>query len=553
MASLMAVLGLLLSMLFATYGARPGPAHRPAVPAPAAPVREAALAGSATGVTPAQPNCVSAPSTWSLADRVNELLMVGGQFSDLQASAPEATAGVGGFVLFGQPPAGSGPAIRSGTSQLAADASGAGRVVPWMSTDEEGGPVARLSDVIGALPSARQMAASWTPAQVTSALQQHGAAMRSLGVTMDLAPVLDTASPNDSVAGESYRSFSDNPRTVATYGAAYAAGLERAGVVPVVKHFPGLGHADADTDTSPASTPPLSQLESDDLIPFGSAVAAGAPVVMVGHMSVPGLTGGRPASLSPAAYALLRQTYHFSGVALTDDLNAVAISSAGYSQPQAAVAAVEAGADMVMIDASQWSATVDALTAAVKGGGLSASQLDAAVSRILAAKGVQPCATVAITTDPAGSGYWIAGDGGSVQNFGAAGSHGSVSGVRLAQPIVGMAATPDGGGYWLVASDGGVFAFGDARFFGSTGGIRLTRPVVGMAATPDGGGYWLTASDGGVFAFGDARFEGSTGGIRLARPVVGMAPAPGGAGYWLVAADGGVFAFGDARFYGSGA
>ena len=64
----------------------------------------------------------------------------------------------------------------------------------------------------------------------------------------------------------------------------------------------------------------------------------------------------------------------------------------------------------------------------------------------------------------------------------------------------------------MVASDGGVFAFGDARFLGSTGAVRLARPIVGMAATSDGRGYWLVASDGGVFAFGDARFYGSTAG-----------------------------------------
>ena len=56
-------------------------------------------------------------------------------------------------------------------------------------------------------------------------------------------------------------------------------------------------------------------------------------------------------------------------------------------------------------------------------------------------------------------------------------------------------------GYWLVASDGGIFSFGDARFYGSTGGIKLNQPIVGMAATPSGRGYWLVASDGGMFAF----------------------------------------------------
>ena len=121
----------------------------------------------------------------------------------------------------------------------------------------------------------------------------------------------------------------------------------------------------------------------------------------------------------------------------------------------------------------------------------------------------------------------------------------------VAPDVVGMAATADGGGYWLVAADGGVFAFGDARYSGSLGGLRLAAPIVGMAATADG--YWLVAADGGVFAFGDARYGGSLGGLRLAAPIVGMAATADGGGYWLVAADGGVFAFGDATFDGSGA
>jgi hypothetical protein len=74
----------------------------------------------------------------------------------------------------------------------------------------------------------------------------------------------------------------------------------------------------------------------------------------------------------------------------------------------------------------------------------------------------------------------------------------------------------------LVARDGGIFSFGDAHFYGSTGGIRLNQPVVGMAVDAATGGYWMVASDGGIFSF-NAPFYGSTGGIRLDKPVVGMA------------------------------
>ena len=150
-----------------------------------------------------------------------------------------------------------------------------------------------------------------------------------------------------------------------------------------------------------------------------------------------------------------------------------------------------------------------------------------------------------------GSGAWQVASDGSVFAHGDAGFYGSMAGQRLAQPIVGMAATPTGKGYWLVARDGGIFSFGDAKFYGSTGAIRLNQPIVGMTASPTGAGYWFVAADGGIFSFGDAKFFGSTGAIRLNQPVVGMASSKTGKGYWLVARDGGIFSFGDAAFFGS--
>ena len=157
---------------------------------------------------------------------------------------------------------------------------------------------------------------------------------------------------------------------------------------------------------------------------------------------------------------------------------------------------------------------------------------------------------VGMATTPSTEGYLLVAADGGVFAFGDAVYQGSTGRLRLAQPVVGMALTPSGKGYWLAARDGGVFAFGDARFLGSMGGQRLAQPIVGITSTPSGNGYLLVAADGGIFAFGDARFHGSMGGKRLAQPIVGMAATPGN-GYWLVARDGGIFAFGDAVFAGS--
>jgi hypothetical protein len=160
-----------------------------------------------------------------------------------------------------------------------------------------------------------------------------------------------------------------------------------------------------------------------------------------------------------------------------------------------------------------------------------------------------PVVGMAPTADA--KGYWLVAADGGMFSFGDAGSFGSMGGQALSAAVVGMAPTSDARGYWLVASDGGVFAFGDASFLGSMGGKHLNAPIVGMAAMPNGTGYWLVASDGGMFAFGSATFFGSMGAVHLNQPVVGMAATADGGGYWLVASDGGVFAFGDARYLGS--
>ena len=336
------------------------------------------------------PTCVSLAS-WTVLQRLNQLIMVSGDFSNLSASVPDARAGVGAFVLFGQPSAGSGPAISSGLAALYNNARATGQVLPWIATDEEGGSVARLAYVIGFLPSARQMAAQWTPAHVQAVMAAHAAAMWNLGVIMDLAPVLDTANPNNAIAEENQRSFSETGQTTAAYGIAFANGLRASGVVPVAKHFPGLGHASANTDLGPAADPSLAQLEANDLIPFEQAIARGVPAIMVSHASVPGLTGTVPASLSPATYLFLRNNLHFKGVTMTDSLGAGAISAAGYSQASAAVAAIEAGANMVMINRIALQPTLTALQQAISSGALSLGQVNASVAQILVSKGHAVC------------------------------------------------------------------------------------------------------------------------------------------------------------------
>ncbi len=307
--------------------------------------------------------------------------MVGADFSDLPAASSAVRQGVGGLVLFGMPSAGTGPSIVAGLAALQAEA----RVHVLMATDEEGGGVARLADVIGSMPWPRQMAGTMTPEQVRTLVTERAKAMAGLGIDMDLAPVLDTASNSDPVDEEALRSFSEDGSTAASYGLAFIAGLRAGGVIATAKHFPGLGHANADTDLGPATDPPLSELVGNDLVPFRAAIADGVGSVMMSNVTEPSW-GSLPASLNPNAYSYLR-SLGFGGVIITDALNAGAIRDAGYSAPQAVVKAIEAGADIAMVAAlSDFEPALADLERAVQDGQLSMTQVTKSVERILQLK-----------------------------------------------------------------------------------------------------------------------------------------------------------------------
>ncbi len=309
------------------------------------------------------------------------------------AARPMVEAGAGGLLLFGS----AAPADLP--RQLAALRRHApGGLPPLVTTDEEGGAIQRMANLVGNLPWPRTMAATMTPGQVQALARRVGRRMRAAGITMDLAPVLDLSdSPGPNATyPDGPRSFSVHPAVATGYGLAFAQGLRRGGVIPVVKHFPGLGQASANTDFGPATVPPLPVLRRAALLPFQAAIKRGVPAVMVGEAAIPGLTHGLPATLSrPAVTGLLRHQLGFRGLVLTDSLSAAAIQHAGYGIPRAAVLAIAAGADMVTFDAANPAATTSAviarLVAAVRSGQLPEARLDSAVQHVLQAKGRPVC------------------------------------------------------------------------------------------------------------------------------------------------------------------
>jgi beta-N-acetylhexosaminidase len=342
--------------------------------------------------TPAPLACdvpASLLTTMSPRDKLAQLLMVG--VTDEGDARGVVAEHVGGIFITSWTDL---SMLKDGA--LKAVAGSAGPLGLAVSVDEEGGRVQRLSSLIRSEPSARVLAQTKLPEQVYQLARQHGDAMRELGITIDFAPVVDvTDAPDDTVIGD--RSFGDDPVKVTEYAGAYARGLRDAGVLPVLKHFPGHGRASGDSHKNGVVTPSLDDLRNLDLEPY-QTLAADLPVgVMIGHMVVPGLTNGGPASLSADAVNLLRAGKRyggppFQGPVFTDDLSTMKAITDKYKVPEAVLKALQAGADTALwVSSAEIPAVLERLEAAVNNHELDIANIDDSVRRMAKAKAFNRC------------------------------------------------------------------------------------------------------------------------------------------------------------------
>lgn len=370
-----------------------------------------AVAGTVLGIKLAPPSQRAVPSPvcsnstvlagWSLARLINQTIVIPADETDVGALTPAARAGYGGAILFGA----------SAPSDLGIQLHRLREEVPGhlgllVMTDEEGGGIQRMANLVGSMPWASQMGATMTPSQIEALARRVGSKMARYGVDVDLAPVVDVdgrAVQPGAADPDGFRSFSGDVTKVEADGVAFLRGLMETGVLPVVKHFPGLGGASGNTDDGPADTLPWSRLLTEAVPPFEAAIKAGVPVVMVSNAVVPGLTGATPASLSYAAVTEeLRDRLGFEGLIITDSLSAGAILDAPLSLtvPRASVEALEAGDDMVLFgptgsmagDLAVAAAIRTAALSAVAAGHLSRGDLEKAAAHVLTAKAVELCA-----------------------------------------------------------------------------------------------------------------------------------------------------------------
>lgn len=359
--------------------------------------------------TPTPDPVAEALAAMTTEEKVGQLLVAGILGTEPGEDAVQAIQDyqVGGIILFGRnvESADQLVALTNGLKALNGD------YVPlFLCVDQEGGRVDRMPPEVDRTPGAGQVGESLSQEDAGAA---YGALLSAecaaFGFNLDFAPSLDIwSNPENTVIGD--RAFGVEGESVSAFGFHAVGAMEEAGmVIPVVKHFPGHGDTSVDSHVDlPVVDKTLDELWQSELVPFDMALSGEywgeqkmdpAPAVMVAHILMTQIDPDLPASLSPAVVTgLLRQEMGYEGVVCTDDLTMAAISDT-YGMGEAAVLAVEAGCDLLLVchEADNLTAAREALLAAVDSGRISMERLDQSVYRILSLKG-----EYSLTNDPVG-------------------------------------------------------------------------------------------------------------------------------------------------------
>ncbi|MBX3271193.1 MAG: beta-N-acetylhexosaminidase [Sandaracinaceae bacterium] len=306
----------------------------------------------------------------------------------VDALAADALAGV---ILFKRNTAAGPEDVAAQVARLAE----ASARTPLVAIDQEGGRVQRLRAPVLELPPMRALGARDEPALTRRAANALGRQLAALGINVDLAPVLDVdTNPDNPVIGD--RSFGADPHLVARHGLAFARGLADAGVLACGKHFPGHGDTVEDSHLAlPALAHDMARLEAVELVPFRAARAE-LPAMMTAHIVFRALDAERPATLSRRVVTgLLREQLGFAGLVVSDDLEMKAIAD-HYSVPRAAVEAIRAGCDLLLICSRlDWVAEArEAIAREAAADAAFAARLREAAARVGAARARVRCAPV---------------------------------------------------------------------------------------------------------------------------------------------------------------
>ena len=258
---------------------------------------------------------------------------------------------------------------------------------PLLAIDEEGGRVARIANNgnfdVPKYESMAAIAESGDPNEAYKAAFTIGSYVKEYGFDIDYAPVADVnTNPENIVIGA--RAFSDDPETAAKFVVSYLNGLDSAGVIGTLKHFPGHGDVKTDTHSGYAATNKTwEEMLECEMIPFKAGIKAGAKMIMTAHIAAPKVTGDDlPATLSPVILQdKLRGELGFKGVIVTDAMDMGAITTQ-FGNAEAAIKSIQAGVDVVLCS-REFTQVFDAVVKAVEDGEIKETRIDESVKRIL--------------------------------------------------------------------------------------------------------------------------------------------------------------------------
>ena len=234
-------------------------------------------------------------------------------------------------------------------------------------------------------PTAMAIAATGRDQDAYDVARAIGREARAVGIHINFAPTVDVnINPNNPVIGT--RSFGEDPQRVARLAALFVQGSHAGGVLATAKHFPGHGDTDVDSHVGlPVVTATPARLSAVELVPFRSAISAGADLVMSAHIALPALGGDSttPATLRPDVMDdLLRDSLGFKGVTITDALSMEGVGK-GYTIEESVVQAVTAGTDILLRPGDDATRAINAVVAAVERGEITPARIDSSVTRIL--------------------------------------------------------------------------------------------------------------------------------------------------------------------------
>ncbi|WP_074100630.1 beta-N-acetylhexosaminidase [Paenibacillus sp. P3E] len=332
----------------------------------------------------------AAVAAMSLNDKIGQMLMCGfdGTAASDEVLKLVADNGIGGVIYFARNVE-SPEQVALLTADLQKAAAEGGKAPLWISMDQEGGMVARITGGIALMPGGMAIAAAGSLEDAYQAALISGRELAAMGINLNYAPVLDVNNnPQNPVIG--VRSFGESPELAADYGAAMIRGYQEAGVAATAKHFPGHGDTDVDSHLDLPMIPHgRERMDQVELVPFRRAIAEGVDAMMSAHIYFPALEREKlPVTLSKTVLTgLLREELGYQGIIMTDcmEMNAIAEH---YGTVEASVLAVEAGADMVLVShrADRQLAAMEAIRSAVTAGRISEARIDESVRRLLALK-----------------------------------------------------------------------------------------------------------------------------------------------------------------------